>query len=142
MEPEPAPDDVDELFSTALREVIANEVMSQVANKLERILSILKEDFEQLFRAATTSAQGRVCTVVYYAVQHVILDQIRLAVAGKTTNTHFDQCYEAGKAGKALGKRLPRNDDLLAPIASFVQTQATDAITDQRRVIISGSTSL
>lgn len=60
---------------------------------------------------------------MYYTVDHVVLDQIRTAVLGKAIKKHTDQLLEAGKAPEPLGKRLLRNDELFAPIASFIQTR-------------------
>lgn len=80
--------------------------------------------------------------MVYDAVEHVILNQIRMSVLAGTNNKHVEQYFEAGKATKALGKWLLRNDEFLAPISPFVQAQAIDAIADQRRVVVFGSTSM
>lgn len=57
-------------------------------------------------------------------------------------NKLVDQEFLAGKGAGALGERLLRNDELLAPVASAVQTQTIDTITDYRRVYELGSKSM
>lgn len=51
---------------------------------------MVKEAVEKIFRAATFSAQEGNCTVVYEALEHVILDQIRTPVLGETNDKHLD----------------------------------------------------
>lgn len=64
----------------------------------------MEKAVEQLFKAANLNAQGGIHTVVYNTVEHVILDQIRTVVLGKTTTKHFEQYFESVKAAKALAK--------------------------------------
>lgn len=80
--------------------------------------------------------------MVYRAVEHIILDHTRNAVLGETIKGLVDQYFEAGKAAEALDKRLLCNDAFLATIASFVQTQLMDAITDHQRFDACRSTSV
>lgn len=65
-----------------------------------------------------------------------------MAVVCETINKRVDQYFEASKAANALGKRLLRNDAFPASIASLVQTQTMDVITNQQRVNIFRSTSM
>lgn len=97
MRPGSAPEGDDNSIATSLQEAIADEAKSQVAEVLEIVPDIMKEAVNLLFRAATLSAQERVCTVVYHAVEHVFLDQIRTAVLGETINKPPDQYFKAGK---------------------------------------------
>lgn len=53
---------------------------------------------------------------------------------GKTIDTHEYKYFKAGKANEALRKRMLRNDEFLALIASFVHTKTVDAIADQPEV--------
>lgn len=92
--------------------------------------------------AATLCGQGGICIVVYKAVEHVIIEQIRMEVFGETNNQHVDECLKANIAAKALGKTLPCNDKFLTTIEPFVQTQRIEAITNQRRVDILRSKSM
>lgn len=142
VKPEPTLDKDDESIAIALHEVISDEVKSHMANALATILHKVEGAVEQLFRAATLSAQGRVRTMVYSTVKHVVLDKIRTAVLRKMVKKHVDQYFGADKVVEAFGKRLRRNDELLAPKALFVRTQMIDAITDQQRVDVLGFTSV
>lgn len=74
VEPGPALEDDDHLIATALQEVIANEVKSQVTNALGTIADMVEESVEQRLCAATLSAQMGICSVLYDAVEHGILD--------------------------------------------------------------------
>lgn len=62
-------------METELQEAIANEVEKQVYDALAAIPDIVEESVEQVFRAANANAQGRICVVVYDAMQSVIFDQ-------------------------------------------------------------------
>lgn len=55
-----------------------------------------------------------------------------MAVLVERLNKYIIQYFEAVKAAKGLGKRLIYNDEFLAPLESFVQTETLDTITDQR----------
>lgn len=107
-------------MATALQDVIANEVKSQVSHVLATSPD-KAEAVEKLFRAVTLNDQGETGVVGYDAVKHVSLDQIRTAVIVETTDTHVDQYFETDKAVEALGKKLLHNDEFLAPITSFVK---------------------
>lgn len=61
---------------------------------------------------------------------------------GKTIDKHVDQIFKAGKDIKALCERLLRIEELLAPIASFIQKQIMDAIADKRSVDLFQSTAI
>lgn len=117
MKPGPAPEGDDDSLGTAIQELVDDEVKFQVAIALATILDMVEKGVEQIFRAATHSAQVRFHTVMYGAVEQVILDQNRTAVLGKNIKKHVDQYFEAGKAVEPLGKRLLHNDGFLAPIA-------------------------
>lgn len=119
--------------------MIADEVKCQVASALATIPDKRKEAVQQLFRSATPSAQRGIRTVVYDAVENVMLDLVGTAVLGETINNHVDQIFETGKVVAAIGKKFLCKDELLAPIASLVQTQNMDAIKDQRGLDIFGS---
>lgn len=84
------------------------------------IPDVVEEAVKQLFHVATLSVQGEIRTVVYDAVEHIILDQIGMAVLGEKTNKPVDDYFQA-EAEERLGKRLLPNEEFIAPIASFVQ---------------------
>lgn len=65
-----------------------------------------------------------------------------MVVFEETINKQGYQYFKGGKATEPLGQRLHLNDRFIVPIASVVQTQALDAITDHRRVNLFGSTSI
>lgn len=111
--------------------MIGDDARSQVANALVTFLDMVSAAVENRFRAVTLSAQGGIRTMVYDAVEHVILDHIRKAVLDERINQSVEQYFEAGKASEALGNRLLPNEEFLFPIASFVQTQSMDATIDQ-----------
>lgn len=75
-------------------------------------------------------------------MEHVILDQIRTAVLKEGINKHVDKYFQSSKAAEALRKRKPRNNDLFAPIASFVGVKKLNGTMDQHKVRIIGSTSM
>lgn len=58
-------------MATALREVVADEVKSQVENEMAPIRDMAEEAFDRLSRAATLIAQGGILTVEYNAKEHV-----------------------------------------------------------------------
>lgn len=76
MEPGPTSEGYDDSIAIELKEVIADEVKSHVANALATILVTVEEAVEQLFRATTVTPQVVIRTVVYVAVDPVIFDQI------------------------------------------------------------------
>lgn len=113
VEPGAAPEHDEDLTENVLQEKIADDFKSHVANVLATIPDMVAEAVEQLFWASTPSAQGGIRTVMYDAVEDVILDQIRMDVLGQTITKHTDQYFEAGKDNEALGKMLLRNNAFL-----------------------------
>lgn len=81
------------------------------------ILDIVEKAVEQLFRARTFRLQGEICTVVYEAVQHANIKQIRTEVIWDRIDEHVDEYVETKKAGKAVNSGMLGLDDFLAPIA-------------------------
>lgn len=71
--------------------MIADEVKSQGANALATTLHMREEAVAQLFCATNLSAKGDICTVVDYAAERIIIDQIRTAMLGETIDKHFDE---------------------------------------------------
>lgn len=78
--------------------------------------------------------------MLYDALKHVIVDQTRTAMLKKTLNKPVDQYFKASKTADALCMRVLCNG-FFAPIASFIETQTMDTITDQGRVDVVRSTS-
>lgn len=103
---------------------------------------MFEEAVEQLYLARAISAQVRTRTVKYEVLEHVILDQIRTGVLGKTIDKHVDKCFQVIKSAEALGKGLLHDDKYLTQIASFFQTRNMNAIADQRRVDVFRSSSM
>lgn len=60
----PAPEDDDDSITTALHEGIAKKIKSCGANALASILDMVEKAVEQLFRAASLSAQGGIHAMV------------------------------------------------------------------------------
>lgn len=100
MVPGPAPEYDDDSIASLQQDVKDDNVKLRIANALEKILGMVEETDGQLLHASIHSAQGGTRTVVYDAVEHVILDQIRKAVLVETINIHIDQYFEAGKPSK------------------------------------------
>lgn len=71
--------------------------------------------------------------MVHGALHHFILDQIRTVVLWETIGKHVGKYFQASKAAAAV-KGLIRNDEYLAPIASFVQMKTMDEIAEQYRL--------
>lgn len=138
----PAPEDGDDSIATALQEVIPDEVKSQVKNAMVEVLVMVEGAVEHLFQASTPSAQGGICTMMYGALENVILHKIRMAGIGGKIYKHVDKYFEASKATKELGKGFLRNEEFLAPKESFVQTRAVEAIADQCWVNVFRNTSM
>lgn len=110
-------DDVESIV-TALWNLIADEVMSQVANALARPPGMVEGAVEKLFSTATLSVQGGVGTVVHETLEHVILDQIRMNVLGDTICKHAFQYFRANKMSaitlqQVAQRRAPRLDSLI-----------------------------
>lgn len=63
----------------------------------------------------------RISIVVNNAVERVVLHQFRTAVLGDKMKKTVDQYFKADKIGEVVGKRLLQNDELVTPIASFIQ---------------------
>lgn len=61
---------------------------------------------------------------------------------GEMINKHVEQYFKEGKDPEAFGKRLLRDDKLLAQIESFLQTQSMNTIKIQERVDEFGSTTI
>lgn len=91
---------------------------------------------------SAVALKGRICTAMYKALEHVILDQIRTVTLGETIDNHIPQYFEANKVTEALEKMLSRNEEFLVPIASPFQTKIMDPITDQQGVDVFGSMSM
>lgn len=76
VKPGTAPEDNYDSVTTALYEVIADKVKSQVSNALATIPDMMEDAVEQLLHAAKLKAQERICTVICVAGEHVIFTQI------------------------------------------------------------------
>lgn len=92
-------------------------------------MDTMEEAVEQLFCAATLTAQGEIRDVVYDAAREVTLKHIRTSMLGELIKKHVDHYLEAGKAALALGERLAAQRAFHALIASFVQMQTIYKIT-------------
>lgn len=103
-DPGPAPEDDDESRGTAIQEVIADEVTSQVAKALMTIMDMVKESVEHLICAATRNAQGGIRTVLSEVFEPVVLDQIRKVVVGEMIIEHFTRYLEAAKSPRNLAR--------------------------------------
>lgn len=97
------------------------------------VSGIFEEVVELLFHSATLSEQGEVCSLVYDVVEQIIVDQIQTDVLEKTINKQVDIFFKANKATELL-KKILCNDDGIALIASFIQTQTNKVARDQRNV--------
>lgn len=138
----PAPNEESDSTVISLQVVIADEVMSKVENALEAVQHMWAAAAEQFICEATLSTEGGVCSVVYDAMEHVILDQMRTAVFGKRINNHVDKHFQAGNSIEAYCRKWLPNYKLLAPITSLVQTEIMDAITNRGRVYVFRYTSI
>lgn len=117
-----------------MREVIANEVKSQAANGLTAIPGMMGKDVDLLFRAANLNAQLGMGTVMYNTSEHAMLVQFRSTGLERIIYNRVDKYFEAKKAATTTGKILLGHDELLAPIASFVQKKVVDSIADRSMV--------
>lgn len=95
-------------MSTALHDVITDEAGYQVENKLTAIQNKVEAAFEQLFGVIALSARYGVGTVVYNAVEHVLLDQIRTPYLERGLRNTFTSTSRPKKPLKHLPGRLPR----------------------------------
>lgn len=71
--PAPAPEDTNSSIAIVLQQIVTKNVREQVENALTGILELVEEEVEQLLGAATLNAQCGIHTVVYDAVEHVLL---------------------------------------------------------------------
>lgn len=78
----------------------------------------------------------------YDALEHFILDQIQTAAFGMTIYNDGYKYSEVDTISKARDKVMLRNDNFLAPIASYVQTRTVEVIVDQHNLGAQGTNSI
>lgn len=87
MERRSASQEKEDFVEATLQKVIADQVMQQIESALKAIPKLVEEAVDQLFRAATLSVQGENKTMVYYAMKHAILEQIRMSCSDRWSIT-------------------------------------------------------
>lgn len=80
--------------------------------------------------------------MVYEALGHFILDNIRTTMVGKTSDDHINKYFEAVQSTKAPVNIFLNNGKFLTSISSFVQLWTIDEIADYHRVSVIRNTSM
>lgn len=127
---------------TAPQEVLAQEVNHLIKIALTSIWDIVGVALESLLRTVTLSAPWGVFIIVYNALEHLVLDQVRTSALGDKIDKYVNSFSEACKVANALGMSLLLNDNLIAQNALYVQAKTQEVIANRTRVAHLQTTSM